>query len=315
MRLVQRPWYAVAAVCVVSIFAQGAVAVSPESEPSADNQSLSFSLDGVYALAGERAEWSGFQPASSTAETETTMEWGGGGGDIGGPVFLRSAYPVEAGELELKFVGRFGQSSDDSNDDDWQFDFVAEWGFAENWEFIFEVPVQLGDGRVQGNGDIDEFGFHTKLWDEGDWYPAFAVRNLIRIPTGYHSSGIDYQLRGLFTKTCVPCEVRWHLNPWLKTVDGHNDEEARNFLYGAALGFDYRLSDDVLLIADYQYARGENEGDEQDQLVEVGVDWSLSENRMLGLSGTVGVDGNDSGDDFTLGVSYIIKLGAPRMDR
>ncbi|MCH7720688.1 MAG: hypothetical protein IH988_06815, partial [Planctomycetes bacterium] len=120
---------------------------------------------------------------------------------------------------------------------------------------------------------------------------------------------------GLFTKTCVPCEVRWHLNPWLKTIDGNNNDEARNFLYGAALGFDYRLSDDVMLIADYQYARGENEGDEQDQLVEVGVDWSLSENRMLGLSGTVGVDGNDSGDDFTLGVSYIIKLGAPRMDR
>ncbi|MCH7701129.1 MAG: hypothetical protein IID37_05535 [Planctomycetes bacterium] len=313
MRLVQRPWYAVAAVCAVSIFAQGVVAGSPGSEPSADNQSPRFSLDGVYALASERAEWSSFQPESSIEETTTTMDYGDGGWGIDGPVFLRAADPVEAGELELKFVGRYGEPS--TGDEDWRFDFVAEWGFAENWEFIFEVPVTLGDGKVQGNGDIEEFGFHTKLWDEGDWMPAFAVRNLVRIPTGYKSSGIDYQLRGLFTKTCVPCQVRWHLNPWIKAVNGHNDDEARNFMWGTALGFDYRLSDDVNFIADYQYNRGVDEGDDDDQLVEVGIDWSLSETRMLGLSGTIGVDGNDSGDDFTLGVSYIIKLGAPRMDR
>lgn len=312
MKLLQRPCCSWLAVCVVSVLVQGTVAVSLGGEPSSDRQSLKFSLDGGYTLMGERA---GLQPMNSMAESTTTMDSGGRQRGIDGPVFLRSADPVEVGELELKFVGRYGQPSGDSNDDDWQIDLVAEWGFAENWEFILEVPVHLGDGRVQGNGDIGEFGFHTKLWDEGDSYPAFAVRNLIRIPTGYHSSGVDYQLRGLFTKSCPTCGVRWHLNPWLKTVAGHNDDDTRNLLFGAALGIDYPLADDLNFIADYQYNRGENEGDEEDQLIELGLDWSLSADRMVGLSGTFGVDGNDSGDDFTVGVSYIIKLGAPRIDR
>lgn len=314
MRLVQCPLYAVVSLCAVSIFAQGAVAVSPDSETSADASSPRFSLEGVYALASERAEWSSFQPASSIEETTTTMSSGGGGGAISGPVFLRSADPVAPGELELKFVGRFTEPSG-NGDEEWQFDFVAEWGFAENWEFLFEVPVRLGDGRVQGNGDLDQFGFHTKLWGEGEWMPAFAMRNLIRIPSGYHSSGIDYLFRGLFTKTCPATQVRWHLNPWVKAVNGHNDDEARNFLWGTALGFDYRLSDDVNFIADYQYNRGTNEGDADDQQVEVGIDWSIGEGEMIGMSGTFGVDGDDSGTDYGFAVSYIISLDAPRMDR
>ena len=318
MRRVQFAWRGGTVICAVSLFAQGAGAGSPGGTAASDDASLSFSLDGVYALANERAEWSALQPQTTTTTEETvemTMDSGGDGiGGIAGPVFLRTTEPVAPGEVELKFVGRYGQPSSGS-DEEWQFDFVAEWGIAENWEFILEVPVHLGDGRVEGNGDIGEFGFHTKLWDEGDWAPAFAVRNLIRIPTGYHSNGVDYQLRGLFSKTCIPDKVHWHLNPWLRTVDGNNNPDARNFQYGAAVGFDYKVCDTVKMIADYQYARGENEGEEQDHLVELGFDWSLAEDRMLGLSGTIGVDGNDSGDDFTVGVSYIVKLGAPRMDR
>ena len=311
MRLVKCPLYTVAAVCAVSIFAQGAVADSPGSERSAD-QSPKFSLEGVYALASARAEWANLQPADDTDNGNTATSSSGVG--LGGPYFLRSADPVGPGELELKFVGRYGEPAD--GDEEWGLDLVAEWGFAENWEFIFEVPVELGNGRVQGNGDIEEFGFHTKLWDESDGHPAFAVRNLIRIPTGYHSSGIDYELRGLFSKNCPcsTCGVRWHLNPWYKSVNGHNNDEARNSLWGVAFGFDVPVCEAVNMVLDYQYNRGENEGDDEDQLVEIGFDWTLSESRTLGLSGTIDTDG-DSGDDYTLGISYIIKLAAPRMDR
>lgn len=134
---------------------------------------------------------------------------------------------------------------------------MLEWGIAPDIEFILEVPVILGEGKLEGNGDIAEFGFHIRHWKESDGMPAFATRHLIRIPTGYHSDGVDYLLRGLFTKTLVPDSMRLHFNPFLETINGNLEDDTRRFQWGAAIGIDYRMSDDLVLIADYQHFSSE----------------------------------------------------------
>lgn len=225
---------------------------------------------------------------------------------LSGPYFLRSATPEEVGEAELKFI--YGYEKPSHGEEEHEFEFVFEWGVAEDLEFILELPVTLGEGRVEGNGDITQLGFHIRHWREDGLMPAFATRHLLRIPTGYHSNGVDYLLRGLFTKTLVPGSVHLHFNPFLKSLNGNLEEDTRRFQWGAAIGFDYRLRDDLILIADYQHVSSEEYGARNQHSLEFGADWEIAEDRMLGFQTAFGIDGDDHGSDFEARISYIIEL-------
>ncbi len=76
---------------------------------------------------------------------------GGGEGDwnISGPVRMRSADPEETGELEIKNIFGYSTSSDGS-DDNIGYELEIEWGFMPDHHLIFELPVQIGDGEVEG---------------------------------------------------------------------------------------------------------------------------------------------------------------------
>lgn len=232
--------------------------------------------------------------------------------DLGGPYFLRSADPEEPGEIALKFKYEYVRETDD---EEHEVELIIEWGMAENWEFIFELPVQIGDGRVEGNGDITEFGFHTRLWEEGDWMPAFAVRNLIRIPTGYHSDGVDYTLRGLFTKTLVPDVLRMHFNPFATTINGNLEEEERNFRWGMALGVDYKMAPELRLVADYLHQNSEEYGNRNQHSMELGLDWEFADDQMISVATEFELDGDKAGDNFAARVQYMIEIPGPNLSR
>ena len=205
----------------------------------------------------------------------------GGGADVegytlAGPYFLRSADPEEPGEMELKFIYSYDHDADDAEEHEFEFEF--EWGIVENWEFILELPFTIGDGGVEGNGDVT-LGLHTRLWEEHGWVPAFAVRNLFRLPTGYHGQDFDYTFRGLVTHT-LGSKVRLHFNPYFST-NNDPDEGERNFHCGAAIGVDWRVNDDLLLIADYQYRQNVVKGEDEDHRIELGADWEFAENQKL----------------------------------
>jgi len=244
------------------------------------------------------------------------------GHDLTGPYFLRSADPEPLGEAELKFIYGFKSQADES--DEHEFELVFEWGFAKNLEFILEWPVQLGDGRVEGNGDIEEFGLHIRHWEESGLLPAFATRHLIRIPTGYHSDGVDYTARGLFTWTLAPNAWRLHFNPFLTSKNGNFDDEndddwwfgneegeERHFLWGAAIGFDWQLTDNMVLIMDYQNLSSADEGVRNQHALELGGEWEFAEHQKLGWQTEFGLDGDDHGTDFGARLSYILELGLP----
>lgn len=244
--------------------------------------------------------------AQEAAESEDGSEW-----TLDGPYFLRSADPLEAGELELKFI--YGFERTNGAGEEHELEFVLEWGLMENNEFILEIPVTIGEGKLEGNGDIAEFGLHTKFWDETDTCPAFAMRNLIRIPTGYKSDGIDYLARGLFTKTLIPGTMRLHFNPFAKTINGNLEHNTRRFQWGAAIGFDYWINDDLLVIVDYQNFSSTTEGNSNQQVIEFGADWEFADNEKLGLQVEFEVDGDSHGSDFGFSISYIVELEAPEI--
>jgi len=235
--------------------------------------------------------------------TQGGADAGDVGYDLSGPYYLRSADPEETGEMELKFNYAYSHYADDEEEHELEFEF--EWGIAENWEFILEVPFIVGNGEVEGNGDAT-LGFHTRLWDEDGWIPAFAVRNMFRVPTGYHGQDWDYTLRGLFTWSV--CDgARLHFNPYLFTNNDADDDE-RNFLYGGAIGFDWMVNDDLILIADYQYRRSMDKDDDEDHVLEFGADWDFAEDQMLGFGVAFGVGGDDGCEDFTVSLSYVYEI-------
>ena len=239
-------------------------------------------------------------PKGTTAETADGHEkaW-----DITGPIRLRSADPEPPGELAVKTIFDYSTSSDGS-DDDLEYEFELEYGIAPNHELILEVPVELGDGATEGNADIT-VGHHWRLWKEQDILPAFALRNYIRVPSGYHSSGVDYELRGLITKSIIPDKFRLHLNPFLKSVNGDNEEDHRYFQWGAIVGADYRLADNLVLNLDYVHETAETNGQRNQHTMEVGVDWHFAEHQALGFVTRAGLDGDGDGENFGCAVSYI----------
>jgi len=276
---------------------------------------ISVLVVGTTAFAGERGWTSdadmslgstkpGIAQRQEESATGTTMDLSTGW-TLEGPYFLRSADPLEVGELEFKFI--YGYEKEEHGEEH-EVEFVVEWGIMEDIEFILEIPVEVGEGRVEGNGDITQLGFHVRHWKEDGWMPAFATRHLVRVPTGYDSDGVDYLARGLFTTTLIPDQMRLHFNPWLKSVNGNMEEGDRHFLWGAAIGFDYRVNDDLLFILDYHNRTSEETGLQNQQSIELGADWEFAENNLLAFQTEFEIDGDEDGPDFSARISYILEL-------
>lgn len=221
---------------------------------------------------------------------------------------MRSADPEPAGEGIIKNIFSWETTKGSDEDDDFEYEFEFEYGLVENHELILAVPVEIGDGGIDGNADIT-LGWHWKLWNEQDWLPAFGMRNLVRIPSGVDSAGVDYTWRGLLTKTLIPGKWRGHLNPFIKSVNGNNEEEARHFQWGMAIGTDYRLSDRLNLITDYLYSNGEDEHTRDNHMAEVGLDWELDDHQKLGFATFIGLDGDSHGESLGAAISYMYSFG------
>lgn len=238
----------------------------------------------------------------------TTMTKSEGRGNITGDIAVRSTDPEEVGELEWKNF--FGWSTTkNGGSDDFEYEFELEYGLMENHELIFEVPVELGDGRVDGNGDIT-LGWHWKLSDGEGAMPSLGMRNFVRIPTGDGSEGVDYEWRGLMT-WILSDTARFHLNPLVRSVNGENDgTDARHFRWGVIAGMDYDLSDDFKLIWDYIYENSVTEHHRDDHTFQAGFDWKFAENQTLSLVGSVSLDGDGNDNaSFGMNLGYTISFG------
>ncbi|GMU36528.1 MAG: hypothetical protein KJ057_11250 [Phycisphaerae bacterium] len=257
--------------------------------------------------------------AESTTVTTYTS---GGMRGITGPIQLRVADAMAPGTVDFKNV--FGWRTLRGNgDDDFSYAAQIEWGMVENHTLLIHLDdLHLGDGRIDGNGDVT-IGWHWKLWNEDGGVPATAIRNFVRIPTGDGSEGVDYELRGLMTWT-VSDNARFSINPWLRSVNGENDavfgidedgerrilEDPRHFRWGITAGMDYDLSDDFKLIWDYVYSSSVHDGHRDNHSVELGFDWHFAENQSFNFVTDVSVDG-DSNDNASLGAkfSYVVSFG------
>lgn len=253
----------------------------------------------------------------------------GDGFDVEGPVSMRSADVQERGTFDLKIIFDYGTSSDGS-DDDYGNRVEVQWGVCPDNELVFKLPINYGDGE-EGNYDLS-VGWQWKFWDQQDLLPATAIYNEVRTPTGNGSSGVDWELRGVFTWDVNPGTCRLHVNPFIRFMDGNNLEtnarhdrdrdrnrgnpfrnrrdevSARHFAAGGIIGFDHRLTDTTVVNIDYILDSGRLDGFSMQHSMEAGMDYSLTDNQTLAWATRWTLDGDDQGDNWGFSLSYIFSF-------
>ena len=230
--------------------------------------------------------------AQETSFSLTTVE---------GPVSMRAADTQAVGTFDLNILMDYSTSSNGS-DDDFVTEFKLEWGVTENHQIDFTLPFNYGDG-TDDNGDL-AVAWQWKLLEEDGMLPAFAVYNQLRFPTGYHSSGVDWELRAIFTKT-LNDRMRLHANPFIEFVGG-DDAGRRDFHGGVVLGTDYALTSTTTMNFDYIIDSGLSEGYGTQHIMEAGLTYALDENQSLAWATRWTMDGDGDGDNWGIGFQYII---------
>ncbi|MCL2330068.1 MAG: hypothetical protein FWC56_02070 [Phycisphaerae bacterium] len=289
------------------------------------------SLMASVALAAEQA------PASPVAAdkcatktemkaTETKVEEARecGNWTIWTPITMRSADPVDAGQLLIKNTYHHSTASHMRDKNAYQFEL--NYGIAENHEVLFSLrDLSMNKAQEVGNGDV-MFGWQWRLWKESEFIPAFALQNLVSIPSGYRSHGTQYTAKGLFTKSIIENKWRVHLNPFLSVACGDQsrstpgsgwraDElartgeiDTRHLQWGFVVGTDYRLTDCLDLQFDYIHRSSERTGFRNQHELEAGVGWQLAKNHRLAMATNWTVDGDSLDENWGISFSYIINL-------
>ncbi len=247
------------------------------------------------------------QESESTTITTTTS----GGADLIHELWtMQDATILGAGTTDLRLTGRWSTAGFPGNGGDSDDTFVVQpslyWGTCDNVEAFVTVPFTIGDGGdvgpiEDGNGDAT-VGFTWRFAEPDGSWPAMALQTSARIPTGNNSSGVDGELR-LIMSNEYDSGVRSHVNGWLKSINGDNDEALRDFNWGVVLGLDGPLCDDgaVRWVLDYVVSRGAHESTQISDVVELGWQWELDAASRFGMSFQVGVD--HAGDQDNLGAT------------
>jgi len=279
------------------------VGVTNQSEPPVSSLARSDTDKSKKA----EAESAGPLSLDSIADEPTTQEaeaseraYG-----IGGPWRLRSADAVRPGQLSIRNEMNW-MTGLPEGDDSVRYGLSIDYGIAPMHHLTLELPAEIGDGVVTGNGDF-RLGWHWQLLKEEDWKPSFAIRNYIRVPSGHESSGVDYELRGLFSKA-VSDRVRVHFGPFMEWVNGDNIEDGRDFQWGAAIGTDWLITDKLDMIVDYVHETSDFEGFRNQHSLDLGFVWEIKPNHKIGINTRCGLDGDGVNGDWGAGIFYTIAL-------
>ncbi len=305
--------------------------------------SLVFVLTlGTAALAQEA------EVTKITSETKTVSE---GVDLLSGLWLMEDAVPVNTRQVDLRFGFRWVTESSPAHLGDGDDDFVVTpsiaWGAYDNLELSLAVPAWVGDGGdmpAQADGNYDTtIGALWRIYEQGGpcadgclVLPSVALSGKARIPTGCGSSGIDGELRLIFTNE-YDSGIRSHLNVFGAAINGKNadtwtggdDEEDEGMLFGflgddgdedegemppdprhvqwgVVFGLDGPLCADgaVRWVADYVHRSSEHYGRANMNLLELGWEWTITDADKLGMGTLIGLDNKGDTPNFGAGITY-----------
>lgn len=171
--------------------------------------------------------------------------------------------------------------------------------FLNNTQLSLAVPLELGNGHVEGNGDVT-FGWQQRWVKENGMMPTLATLAEMRIPTGIGSSGVDGTLTGIVAKDVGPGTAFFNL--WGKTANGDNIEDVRYFQWGFRTGYKYRLNEQIAIVGDYSYQSSEEYGHGDLDVLEFGGEFRINDHLTIGPGIQIGLDDNEETPDVGAGI-------------
>jgi len=201
-----------------------------------------------------------------------------------------------ADEWELELEGEWVTGA--GGDDDYEFTPNLKYGLTDDLFIEIEVlPLRIGDGSDQGNGDI-ALQLFNQFTRETDTLPAFAAWIEGRFPTGEGSSGVDGEVHLNLTKT-ITTDVRAHLEGFTRTANGGRGDEGdgrRPFQWGAGIGLDYQIDDLTICTVNYLNSSSDEYGNSNQQILEIGGVRKIAEDQHLKVAVDIGLDDDESPD-------------------
>ena len=192
--------------------------------------------------------------------------------DEGRPLRLEDAYPIAAGEWALETGA--GLSAQRKSRSRGIFPVEILYGLVPNFQVSLGTMLLTDPKRVEGqtkSADLQLSGLYN-FNQETLSLPALGVRFTLNLPTGTESSGADFRIKGLVTKSIGRLSV--HLNPVFEVLSGTKPVE-RDGRYELALGASYPVGAPkhtlTTLLGDVFTEQAPRRGDPQIVGVEIGV--------------------------------------------
>ena len=223
---------------------------------------------------------------------------------------------VEKGEWELEQSGSWETLSDHSDDDVYTWTSL-KYGVTEDLFVELEVmPLNLGDGGDQGNGDL-LFQVFNRFVKETDVLPSIASWAEMRIPSGDGSSGVDGAFHFNVSKTLL-CNFRGHFEGWVETANGHHgagdggdatsfagffgerEPGRRHLQWGMGPGFDYSFDEKTVAVLNYLMRSSDENGQHNSNILELGLARQLLSRVWLKTAMDIGLDGQEETPNFAL---------------
>ena len=250
------------------------------------------------------------QERETTTETEDRHGFGAERGEdevaarqsIDAFMSLEDGQPSAPGILEVQIDAGWQTTSDEH--DPFSIETELKYtpdgsDFLRNMQLALDVPVEMGLRGVEGNADI-EIDWQQRWVKESGMMPSLATLVKVRVPSGYHSSGVDATLIGIIAKDVGPGTA--YLNGTVKTANGTNVEDLRHFQWGAAAGYKWRINEQFALIGDYVINSSEEEGHGNVNLLELSGEYHVNEHVSIGPGIVIGLDDNEETPNFGAGV-------------
>lgn len=218
--------------------------------------------------------------------------------EAGFPTRILDTTVTPAGEIELGIAGGYLTNGTTIE----TLLLQVNYGLIQNVQLSANVPLVLGQGLVAGNGDVNVDVLWAFLAEEdGGALPALGIIGGVKFPSGEGYTGWDGKVVLVATKTLG--EVRAHLNAGYTTL-GSNTPGVRADTDEFALGLDYPVLDNLVLIGDVVSAEGPVKGMDRLEFIEVGGRYALTEVDTLSAGVSVSIGNGNATPDFTATVGY-----------
>ena len=145
------------------------------------------------------------------------------------PLFTEDTGTVEKGSFEMELG--FDAFREDNRDNDYIPSMQLKYGLMEKMEVGGTIGYLWRDVHEGGSLDgwTDLFAYlKYRLWEEGEYYPAFALKPLVKLPTQTwrehtESRRADYALGAIFDKSFGKAALHFDLFYYLIRDPGESD--------------------------------------------------------------------------------------------